>query len=169
MSDPKLLRSADDLFSLLEADGVPHRSDPSRGEALIPTRLGPDEEALLALRWAQADGFVHLFQDLNTPVEPAALPAVDEAIARLNHSMPVAGFGVNSGTGRLYYRMTVPLREGGVLPDTALRALFSATVKNGADFVGVLRRVARGEISPSEVVVQAAATLTARNPSAPSA
>lgn len=168
MNDPNLVRSASEVFALLVADGVPHRADPELGQALIPTRLG-DEEALLTLRWGSVEGMLQLFQDMGEAVSPEAMPAVEEAISRLNHAMPVPGFGVNPGTSRLYYRLTVPLQQGVSLPAPALRALFSAAVKNASDFLPVLRAVSRGELPPAEVLVQAAALIASRDPSVPTA
>lgn len=166
MTDPNVVTSFDDVTALLSLDGVSHRADPARDEVHIPTRLGA-EEAVLMLRWN--NGFLQLFQDMNEAVEPARLADMDEAVTRLNHAMPVPGFGMNPSSNQLYYRLTVPLRQGGVLPSTALRALFSAAVKNAADFLPALRRVARGELAPGEILVQAAAFIAARDPSVPTA
>ena len=168
MNDPNLVASPEDVFALLAADGVPHRVDAEHGQVLIPTRLG-SEDAVLTLRWASADGLLQLFQDMGEVVAQPQIAAVEEAITRLNHAMPVPGFGLNPEQGRLYYRLTVPLRQGRSLPVTALRALFSAAVKNASDFLPVLRSVSRGEIAPAEVLTQAAALIASRDPSVPTA
>lgn len=168
MSQVKVLRSAADVLALLETDGVPHGPGATGADVQIPTRLGR-EEALLTLRWAAPDRMLHLFQDMNTVVPTARIAAMDEAIARLNHAMPVAGFGLNPRSSRLYYRLTVPLRGDGYMSAPELRLLFTAAVKNAADFLETLRRVADEDLAPSEVVVQAAAYITARDPSAPTA
>ena len=187
MNDPNLVASPEDVFALLAADGVPHRVDAEHGQVLIPTRLG-SEDAVLTLRWASADGLLQLFQDMGEVVAQPQIAAVEEAITRLNHAMPVPGFGLNPEQGRLYYRLTVPLRQGTTAcrrarrarspstrstctsrPVTALRALFSAAVKNASDFLPVLRSVSRGEIAPAEVLTQAAALIASRDPSVPTA
>ena len=111
MNDPNLVASPEDVFALLAADGVPHRVDAEHGQVLIPTRLG-SEDAVLTLRWASADGLLQLFQDLGEVVAQPKIAAVEEAITRLNHAMPVPGFELNPEQGRRDCRLTVPVRQG---------------------------------------------------------
>ena len=150
-----------DLLSLLARDQVLHQTTSDPNAVAIPTRRGTMEGVLL-LRWQAAQGVVQLVQSLPLEVPIERVAAVQDAILRLNHALAMPGFGINPALRTPYYRVVLPLHASMPVTDMMLRALFSAAVRNAADFLPSLQRVALENASPEGVVADAQVDMALR-------
>ena len=153
-SDAHKIQSFQDLLALLVQDQVLHQSTGDPAAVAIPTRRGA-MEGMLLLRWQAAQGVVQFVQSLPLEVPPDRVSAVEDALVRLNHALALPGFGLNPTARTVYFRVVLPLHPSMPVTDMMVRALFSATVRNAADFLPVLQRVALEGASPEHVVADA--------------
>lgn len=153
-ADPNaLVRSFQDLLSLLTRDSVTHQPNVEGEEIIVPTQMGELASALV-LRWRTADGALQFIQPLPIEVPIEQLANMESAINRLNFGMAFAGFALSHEARRVLYRLTLPLFvRGGLLPQE-IKAYFSIAVKTASDSLPVLKRVASGATTPDKVVAE---------------
>lgn len=153
------------LRQLLDADGVPYAAQPEVGSVHVAVRQPPLEEGTLTIRVQPQDAVLQFFIALPIEVADERVSAMESAIARINHVLAVAGFGLDHGSRVAYVRTTAPMPPGEPLHAELVRAWFSMTVRLAADFVEPLRRVAESGANPAtilnDVVVEAALQATA--------
>ena len=150
MSSTPLL-SYNDLLAALTRDGVMHQASPAERSAMIPTRIGASDAAMI-LRWAPDQGALHVVQSLPLAVPAEARAAVSHAMNLLNHTRALPDLTMDQDRGALYYRSLLPILR--VAPPLLedLRRLFSQVVRNSADMVPLLADVIKGERSPEDIV-----------------
>lgn len=153
-SETHKIQSFQDLLALLAADQVLHQTTADPSAVAIPTRRGT-MEGMLLLRWQAAQGVVQLVQSLPVVVPEDRVAAVEDALVRLNHALALPGFGMNPTARTVYFRVVLPIHPSMPVTDTMVRALFSSTVRNAADYLGVIQRVAFEGASPEHVVADA--------------
>lgn len=147
-----LIRTFDELLEVLKADRAPHQPDKDgKPMVLIPTALAPID-GFMAIRWSASEGVVHFMQSMNLTVEADRLAAAYEAIARLNHGLPVSGLGIVSRSNEIYFRLTVPISpRGGITPEET-RTYFRFTLQQAAQVHPVIEAVLEGKIEAEHVV-----------------
>ena len=146
----KNVTSFQSLVELLNADGVTHKTDVRTSVVRIPVEKG-DVDGIMIIRWDEGQAFVHFIQSLMLPVSEQQLPTVEKAIVRLNHAMPYPGLGINHHTGESYYRMSLPVTEGGLAPEQ-VRAFFSSTLSLAARWRPIVQAVMDGTVTPEKSV-----------------
>ena len=147
------------LLALLERDGVMHLNHAVDQTVQIPTQRG-QLDGILLIRWQEADGVVQFIQSLPVPVPEDKIPAMESAIARLNHALALPGLDLNHEYRSLVYRQTLPLfPRGYVMPDE-LQAMFRLCVKTASDVLPTLVRIIRGESQAVNAVAEVQRDMT---------
>lgn len=158
-----VIRSFAELLQLLHRDGVPHEPDLAKKTLRIPTQRGTLDGVLL-IRWQDDDAVVQFIQPLPMTVPADRLPALAEAVSRLNHALAVPGFDLNHAQGLVAYRLYLPLYPRGEISSEEVQAMFRMTVKTAADFLPLLAAVASGNLAPARIVEQAESAAEAPSP-----
>lgn len=159
--DPVIIRSYQDILDLLARDGLMHQADTADLSVRIPTQRGPFEGVLL-LRWQERDGVMQLIHPLPLRARPDRLSAVESAVLRLNHALALPGFGIDHGSGQLYYRVTLPVVPDGV-SDRAVQSVFRAAVRTVYDLLPALRRVVEEGATAEAIVADATIDMALRS------
>lgn len=152
-----IIRSYQDILNLLARDGILHQADPPDLSVRIPTARGA-VEGLMLLRWQERDGVMQLIHPLPLRARADRLSEVEGAILRLNHALALPGFGLDHGSGQLYYRATLPVVPDGVT-DRTVQSVFRAVVRSVYDLLPALRRVVEEGASAEGVVADASVDL----------
>ena len=153
---PETIGDFAELLAMLEADRVPHRADAATQLVEIPTRLA-SEDATLLIVWDRDEHLVQLIQPLPFEVPTGAVPAVEDALVRINHALKMPGFGLNLASRYAYFRLAVPRRIDGTLAPGELRRLCGVTVSTAREYEGALRGVALDGERAADVLAAAAA------------
>lgn len=159
--EPVIIRSYQDILDLLARDGVMHQADAADLSVRIPTQRGPFEGVLL-LRWQDRDGVMQLIHPLPLRARPDRLSTIESALLRLNHALALPAFGLDHGSGQLYYRVTLPVVPDGV-SDRTVQSVFRATVRTVYDLLPALRRVVEEGASAEGIVADASIDLALRS------
>jgi hypothetical protein len=150
-SAPQMLNSFEDLVAFLESQSIPHRTMIDEGtKVIIPTRMKPLESEL-AIFWADEHSLLQCIHPLPFEVREERIPDIESAILRLNHALMLPGFGFHYESRYIYYRLSVPLRDNGVLVDE-VQQLFESCVKTSAEFYELLTEIEMGSIDSVDVV-----------------
>ena len=146
-----LVRNYQELLALLTRDSVTHEPRVAAEEVIIPTQMGELASAQV-ICWRAADGALQFIQPLPLEVPVEHLPAMESALNRLNFGLAFAGYSLSHENRRVLYRLTLPLFvRGGLLPGE-IKAYFSIAVKNAADALPVLKRIANGTLPADRVI-----------------
>jgi hypothetical protein len=149
-----MITSFDELVALLVADRVPHEASPAERSVRIPTRQrGVD--GVQIIRWQPEDGVVQFIQSVAAGIDEARLPALADAIARLNHVLPVPGLDLGHAGGLVSYRVALPLLPRGKVEPDEIRACFRYAVRTGGALAATVARLAAGELRPEDAVADA--------------
>ena len=152
-----------DVLGLANEDHVPHSVDADAQVALFPTRIGGFDGSLL-VRWEKQLPYCQLIHSILVEVPEERVPAIERAIARINHAVALPGFGFDHEHRWIYFRLCLPVEPDGVSADF-FRQMLHACVVNAGDFVAPLRDVVFGA-SP-DGVVQAAVEQATKHGSVP--
>lgn len=158
-----MVASYDELVALLVADKVPHEPSPTERSVRIPTR-GRGVDGVQVIRWQPQDGVVQFIQSVAGNLPDDRLPALAEAVARINHVLPVPGLDLGHETRILAYRVALPLLPRGSVSAEEIRACFRYAVRTASALAATLARVAAAEIPPEAAVADARNALVAPTP-----
>lgn len=148
------ISSYQELVNLLAKDGVQHEADAGSRSARILTEQNGLSGVQL-IRWQEEDGVLQFIQSMPVEVADDKLPAIENAVARLNHALAWPGLDINHEYHMVAYRVVLPLLpRGSVLPEE-IRACFRLAVKTAADLTPSLLRVLSGETAPANVLADA--------------
>jgi hypothetical protein len=137
-----------ELAERLKADDVAH--EVGEGQVWLPVAEG-DLRTTAMILWPADLALVQIVVPLPFQPEPALLPALHEALARLNHALIVPGFGFDHGHQQPYYRLVEPRALDGGMDVQALQRTLSTAVRTAARFGGLLAAVGAGEMAPAAV------------------
>jgi hypothetical protein len=146
-----MLGSFDDLVAMLTKEDVPYEATPSKRSVRIATHRG-GVDGVQVIRWQSEDGVVQFIQSVIGGVPVDRLPAIAEAVARLNHALPIPGLDLGHDNGLVAYRLILWMTPDGEVEPDAVRACFRFAARTGSDMVAILARVAAGEAEASDVV-----------------
>lgn len=145
------LQSFDDLVAFLVENKLPHRLDVAHQLVELPSNAAP-LPGNLYLRWEKTVPFMQIIHFMLENLPEDRLSEVEAAIARLNNTLEVGGFGIDHEQRRLYCRLTVPvLPPDGINPMT-LNQLGIGVVRNARTFVDPLKEVVEGK--PGTTIIE---------------
>jgi hypothetical protein len=156
----KPIASYRELVDFLENEGVPHELEPDAQSASIPTEQ-KGIRGVQVIRWQSDDGVVQFIQSMLKDIPPDRLPALEGAVARLNHALAWLGLDLNHARAVLSYRLAVPFLPRGFVEPAEVQSGFRAAAKAGAELTPLLARVVAGELAPDAVVDEARKALLA--------
>lgn len=152
--DENAIANFNDLTQLLDRDGVFHKTDEADLTVQIPTQRGTLDSVIL-VRWQESDGVIQFIQAVPLAISDEKLPAVVDAVTRMNHVLAVPGFDMNHARKLLAYRLYLPIYPRGSVKAQEIQAMFRLAVKTASDFLPVFARVVSGEVKPEDVVAEA--------------
>jgi hypothetical protein len=135
--------SFDELIAFLGAEGASFRIDATAQIVQLSTRA-PAHDGALFLRWDRDLAYVQIVATLLRDVPEDRLREVVDAVTRLNHALPLPGFGMDLGRRQVYFRVTLIAGEDGLPVEVLKRGVLTA-VGNARDLAGPLARVVDGE------------------------
>jgi hypothetical protein len=153
-SAAKPIASYQDLVDFLQSERVPHELEPATQSAQIPTEQ-KGVRGVQVIRWQTEDGVIQFIQSMLRDIPEARLPAVESAVARLNHALAWLGLDLNHERFVLAYRLAVPFLPRGAVEGAEIQSGFRAAAKAGAELTPLLARVVAGELAPEAVVAEA--------------
>lgn len=135
--------SFDELISFLGAEGASFRQDPT--SQIVQLALRPsDGGGPLFIRWERNLPYVQIVTTLARDIADERIREVLDALARLNHAIPLPGFGIDLARRQVYFRSTLLIADEGVPVDLLKRAVL-AVASNARNLSTPLRRVIAGE------------------------
>lgn len=153
-----MLRSFEDLKSLLSRRDVPTLVDEERQAVEIPTFIrGEPHQAVLL--WDPRASLLAVIQPIHVPVSAEVEPAVLDALARVNHALVLPGYGYDHERRTIYFRWVVPREPEGAMSEASLDRAVNTALQSCRDFLPSLRAVASGAVPSSAVLTHAAAQL----------
>lgn len=148
-----------DLVALVRALGLPHEASPEQQAVRVQTTVRGEAGQMLVL-WDARARLAHFVHPLALEVPEDRVPAVVEAITRVNHASVLQGFTFDHAQRRGAFRFVVPRRPDGSLQaqevDQAARVVLQAL----ADWLAALRAVSMGGAEAEDVLAVAEATRT---------
>lgn len=154
------IASYQDLVDFMKGEGVPHELEPATQSVQIPTEQ-KGVRGVQIIRWQGDDGVVQFIQSMLRDLPEARLPALESAVARLNHALAWLGLDLNHAGRVLAYRLAVPFLPRGAVEPAEIQSGFRAAAKAGAELAPILGRVVAGELAPEGVVDEARKLLLA--------
>ena len=154
---PTAIASYQDLVGFMDREAVPHQVEPASLSVRIPTEQ-KGIQGVQIIRWQPDDGVVQFIQSMLRDIPEARLPALESAIARLNHALAWLGLDLNHSRRLLAYRLAIPFLPRGYVEPREIQAGFRAAAKAGADLAAALARVVSGELAPEAIVGEVRAT-----------
>ena len=155
-----VLKSFSDLVDYLRAERVPHEPTAASKSVHIPTEDG----GVQIIRWQDEDGLIQFIQSMLRNLPAERMPALESAVARLNHALAWVGLDLNHEHGLLSFRLAVPLMPGGTIEASAIPSGFRVAVRAAARLMPILTRVAAGELTADAVVAETRRTVFAPDP-----
>ena len=150
-NETNLIGDFNGLLELLNQDSVTHQTNQQEQLVLIPTEKG-GLDSVFVIRWAADSGVVHFIHQIPVKLPAERLSAVEIAMMRLNHAMPLPGLGINHDGPSMYFRMSIPFQPRGGLTREEIRGYFSHTLSQSELWRPVLTEVINGKAEPNEAV-----------------
>lgn len=147
--DVPMIDAYEDLLQLLAAGNVPHEAHRKDEMVEIPIEKG-ELDSVLVMRW-QADRVIQFIALLPFEVPVGRQDVMFRALMLLNHGLIIQGFGLDFGARRVYFRLTLPVRPGGVT-GPEVTAMFRASVRLAAQYHPVLQAIALHGAEPQSVL-----------------
>ncbi|MCB9562026.1 MAG: hypothetical protein H6708_16605 [Kofleriaceae bacterium] len=135
-----VVHSFDEFVSALEKLKVPHRAVVSSREVELQSNTalpGP-----LVFRWETSVPFVTVRQYVLEDLPAERMDELEHAVVRVNHHLPVTGFGLDHLRRRLYYRVATPVFAG--VDVDVLNRLAKGVLANAKEFAASFQAVASG-------------------------
>lgn len=150
-SAPYMLTSFEDLVAFLEKQSIPYRLIVvEQQKVIIPTRVASFESEI-AILWAHNHSLVQCIHPLPFQVREERIPEIESAIVRLNDAFMLPGFGFSYNAFYIYYRLSMPIREGGISVNE-LEEIFNTCVNTSAKFCDLFLEIESGAVEASEVL-----------------
>jgi len=137
------LASFEDLVAYLVKQGVPHQVDAANRAVQVATKP-PALPSVVFVRWEQAIPYVQVIQQITSGQVPdGRLREVETALARVNDVAMIPGYGFSYQTKVIYYRLAVPIYDGGITADSLDQAM-TTVLNNALQLQPALQKVVDG-------------------------
>jgi hypothetical protein len=133
--------SFDELLAFLGAEGASFRHDATAQIVQLSTR---DAGGPVFVRWERNLPYVQIVATVIRDVPEERVREVIDALARLNHAVPLPGFGIDLTRRQVYFRATLVGGNEG-LPIEVLKRGILAVLSNARDFTPPLARIVAGD------------------------
>jgi hypothetical protein len=130
-----------DLCDYLHEEDVAHTADVDAHAVEITTRVG----ALLGtmvVRWEWHRQLVQIIQVVLVDIPAERVPAVEHALAVLNHAAPIAGFALDPERRFVYFRITMQRDERDLVTVPQLNRALRAAVSSATEALPLLLPIA---------------------------
>jgi hypothetical protein len=148
------IASFEDLTTFLTESGRAHEVDADQKLIVLPVHEPPLSGQML-IRWEKQLPYVQIIHPLEREVPIGRRSDVEHAICRANNTIALPGFGFEYTHNFIYFRLTVPMYDEGMLA-RSFRRQMEAVVKNARDFVIPFQQIVAGE--PGEKILGLAVT-----------
>jgi hypothetical protein len=148
------IASFDDLTLFLTESALPFQADAEKKLVVLPTQKPPLVGQML-IRWEKQLPYVQVIHPMVRDVPKERLSEVEHAMGRANNTIPLPGFGFEYTHNFVYFRLTVPMYEEGMLA-ASFRRQVEGVLKNARDFLIPFQRVVSGE--PGDRILELAVT-----------
>ena len=142
----------EDLVAFAAESGIPHEADAEKQIMVLPL-----SERLLTgqilIRWEKQLPYAQLVYPMVKDVPAERRAEVEHAICRANNTIPLPGFAYEYTNNFIYFRLTVPMYEEGMLAQSFRRQI-DAVRNNAKDFLVPFQQVVAG--APGETILQLA-------------
>ena len=135
--------SFEDLVAFLGEEKAAFRQDAEAQIVELAARSGPFDGPVF-VRWERNLPYVQILAPMIRDVAAERVHELEDAICRVNHAVPLAGFGFDFGKRMLYFRTTLPLDRDGMSAELMKRGILAA-VANARDFMLPFRTVIDGD------------------------
>jgi hypothetical protein len=135
--------SYDDLLGFLGDEQVQFRHDAATQIVQLPAESGPLASSLF-IRWERHVPFVQLVAPMIHEVPDDRVHELEDAVCRVNHAIPLPGFGYDFSKRFLYFRVTLARDDEGIKAELLRKMLF-AVVNNARDYLEPFRAIIGGE------------------------
>jgi hypothetical protein len=151
----------EDLLAYMTESNVPFQVDNDAKVAVLPLNEPPLVGQIL-IRWEKELPYAQIIYPLVRGIPPERRAEVEHAICVANNTIPLSGFGYEYKNSLVYFRLTVPMYEEGMLAQSFRRQV-EAVINNSRDFLVPFQQVVAGE--PGEKILElAVAAAKARAP-----
>jgi hypothetical protein len=147
---PQRLASFEDLIAFLTKSGIPHHVD-AADHAVEVSTTPPALAAPVIVRWEPAIPYIQIIQELTNRVPDDRVRDLEAALARVNDVAMIAGYQFSYQTRVVYYRLTVPIYDGGIASD-ALDHAMTAVLNNAVQLEPAIAKVVAG--TPGENILE---------------
>jgi hypothetical protein len=144
------LASFEDLVGFLTKSSIPHRVD-AADRAVEVTTTPPALAAPVIVRWEQSIPYIQIIQQLTNQVPDDRVRDLEAALARVNDTAMIAGYEFSYKTRVVYYRLTIPIYDGGI-SSVALDDAMTAVLNNAVQLEPAIAKVIAG--TPGESVLE---------------
>jgi putative sensory transduction regulator len=155
-----VVHTFEEFVQVLEGKRVPHRAYASA--RLVELESGSPLPGPLQIKWETKVSFINVGNLVLRDIPQDRLRELETAVARINHHLPVLGFGLDTLGRVLYFRVAVPVFADGINPDT-LDQLAKGVIGNATEFMSSFGAVVQGR--PGDEVTEIHKQIThSRNP-----
>lgn len=154
----------EELVTFLNENKVQFRHDSAQQVIELPSQ-SPPLVGNLYMRWEKSVPFIQVIQFMVENVPADRVREVETAIARLNNTLEVGGFGIDHAQRRLYCRMTVPCFQPDGINPIAINQLGNGIVRNALEFLDVFQAIIGGK--PGDQVVEIYKEISAKRAGGP--
>ena len=141
------LCSYNDLVAFLVETNVTHRANPASFTVQIATQP-PALPGVAFVRWVEKVPLVQVMQEIVTSVPEDRIRDVEIAISRINDEAIMPGYGFSYEERFVYYRLSVPIHNGGISSDVLQRSV-SAVLDNALQLEPALKKIVDGAAGAS--------------------
>jgi putative sensory transduction regulator len=145
------IASYEDLVRFIEREGVPHELERESRSVRIPTeRKGI--RGIQIIRWQDDDHVVQFIQSMLRDIPAERLPALADAVARLNHALAWLGLDLDRARRLLAFRLTVPLLARDSVDPREIQSGFRVAANVGASLTPFVADLVAGDLAPDAIV-----------------
>jgi hypothetical protein len=157
MQPGSVVASFVDLVALVQTLGLPHTANAEQQAVQVETTVRGEKGQMLVL-WDPRAQLLHFVHALEVTVPEERVPAVVDAIARINFASVLQGFTFDHRTRRATYRFVVPRRVDGILLALEVDRAANAVLGAVGDYLPALRAISMGGAEPDDVLAVAEST-----------
>lgn len=152
-----MLQTFEDLIAALDRAHIPHVVDTPSQTVEVPAGAA-GQGLMLLIRWLPGQDLLQLLLPLAILAPDDRVPAMLDAINRVNHALVMPGLCLEPRRHLVFYRLVVPRRvPEGSLSEPELRAAMQTALNTARDFAEPLRLVAMEGVAPEQILERAAA------------
>lgn len=137
------IASFQDLTTFMTEAKLPYEADAEQRIVVTPTNKPPLTGQLL-LRWEKQLPYVQAIQAIVKDVPADRRADIEQAICIANNTIALPGLGYDHASSVVYFRLTIPMYEEGMLAATFVRQI-NAVISNARDFLVPFQQVVNGQ------------------------